>query len=326
MHNKPNELSSRDIYISEEMIPIDAYQAIFYKITKKVDQLTNTYHGGYIIHPNDIINLDYYIQQMLKQYQVIGKNVEITHKLQKNSSKTFTDIQKFKIDNMSSRKITTIIAYQTEFMIKLPQEIEEAKNIIQRYKLSVMIPNHEIDENDMDAPSILRGFSMPPRIEVSLDFVDYAVAVAIQSTIEEWIDGLSKEKERKITHYVNKYEDKLETIILSMTMTMPFIGAIILIRYHNYNIASLFEISLFCIVSLIIFRFVTNATLQKISKYSTILRPRMKINFTLGDQDRINNMETKRKKVSNLMYFLFFGIFLNIFFNLLSSWLFTKIF
>lgn len=227
--------------------------------------------------------------------------------------------------DMSSRKTTSGITYQTEFMIKLLSELEEAKDIIQRYKLSIIIENEEIDENDMDVPSIFRGLIIPPKIVMRLDYVDYIVAKTIQSTIESWVNSLAKEEENNLAKFVNKHEAKLQTIIPTIIMATPFIGAIILINNNIYNMTALFKISLLCIILLIIFKTITEVTIQKILHYSTILMPRMKIHLTLGDQDRIKTLKSKRKRLSNTIYCLFCGYLLTIFFNLLSSWIFTKI-
>lgn len=235
------------------------------------------------------------------------------------------DINKFTMTDMSSRKTTSGITYQTEFMIKLLSELEEAKDIIQRYKLSIIIENEEIDENDMDVPSIFRGLIIPPKIVMRLDYVDYIVAKTIQSTIESWVNSLAKEEENNLAKFVNKHEAKLQTIIPTIIMATPFIGAIILINNNIYNMTALFKISLLCIILLIIFKTITEVTIKKILHYSTILMPRMKIHLTLGDQDRIKTLKSKRKRLSNTIYCLFCGYLLTIFFNLLSSWIFTKI-
>lgn len=45
MPSESNELSSRPIHISDQEIPYNALQAIFYKITEKVDRIRNKYRN-----------------------------------------------------------------------------------------------------------------------------------------------------------------------------------------------------------------------------------------------------------------------------------------
>lgn len=122
MPENSNNISKNTVYISDEIIHFGAYQAIFHKITKKVDRIRRIFNGGYTVTRDDIINLKLCVQQSLQQYTAQGSQIEIVHVQKKQGSRTFNSTETFKIANMTSREQTSSIAYSIEFLILLPPE------------------------------------------------------------------------------------------------------------------------------------------------------------------------------------------------------------
>lgn len=321
MNANSTDLSEQPILISDEVIPFDAYQAIFYKLTKKVNQIRKIYYGGYYIDRDHIINLDSFIQQFIKQYRVTARNTEITHQIKNFTTVTYADLELFKLDGMITTEITSFFVYEFNFLVKLPQGTSEVKDIAQRYKLSIAIAQSVI--NDDELSPLLENFLSRPKIIMILDYVDFNISLSLQSTIDKWILTLQKEKERKITQFIIKNKIRLINLISTITIASPFIGAILLIKNYNYDVKFLFEISFLCIISSIFFRLITGTIINKIISYSSDLNPQMKINLTKGDKNRIKEINNKEKKLKKFLYFLIFGIFFTIVINFISSWIYT---
>ncbi|GAA09645.1 hypothetical protein ATPR_2649 [Acetobacter tropicalis NBRC 101654] len=209
MSDESTNIINNTVYINDEVIPFGAYQAIFHKLTKKVDRIRRIFNGGYTINPDDIINLHMCVMQSLQQYNIQGSQVEITHVEKKQGSRTFNSIDMFRCANITSREQTSSIAYSIDFLIVLPAQIEQSKDIAQRYKLTIIIDKDEVDDNDTSVPFFLRGYIGTPDIKMSLEYSDYMVAQALNSTVSGWINSLPKQKESKCLLNLKKIEGKV---------------------------------------------------------------------------------------------------------------------
>ncbi|MFT9382502.1 hypothetical protein, partial [Gluconobacter sp.] len=83
------------LVISEGRVPHGAYQAIYHKLTKKVEKTEKKFKGNYNIGASDIIALNQKIEHLLVQYKVQGVRCEIPHVAKKSASNSFSSIEKF---------------------------------------------------------------------------------------------------------------------------------------------------------------------------------------------------------------------------------------
>lgn len=94
----------KGIVISEQDIPFSAYQAIYHKLTKKVEKLSREFKEPYEIRFEDIKNLDQRLNQLLAQYQVKGAKCEISHATKNGFSRTHSSFEKFQLSDSSARE------------------------------------------------------------------------------------------------------------------------------------------------------------------------------------------------------------------------------
>ncbi|GBR38706.1 hypothetical protein AA101099_1306 [Neoasaia chiangmaiensis NBRC 101099] len=320
------DLSSRPVFINDELIPFGAYQAIFHKITKKVDRINRIFNGGYTLKPSDIVNLHAMMHQTIVQYKIVGSHEEVVHVQRRHGSRTFNSIQLFKIADMSSREQTSTISYEMEFLIILPAEIETVKDFAQRYKVSIVIDKDEVDERDDSVPFFLRGFIGTPAIKMSLEYSDYMVAQALSATINGWVNSLPKQIESGYVKFFRKIEGKFRSFSPVILKASPFIGASINVIHHKYGPSTLTSIVLFCFAISIISDAIIEMLIDLIYKNVSLLGPRMLIDFTLGDQDRINSIGLKKKRFISTASFLVVTVIVALIVNIFSSWVYPKIF
>jgi len=320
------ELSSRPVFIQDDVIPYSAYQAIFYKLTKKTDRIFRSFKGGYTLNTTDIVNLDTMMAQAIVQYKVAGVHRSVVHSLKNGGSNTYNTMQLFRIADMNSRDMSGTVAYEIEFVVVLPGEIEEAKDIAQRYKITIVINRDEIDDQEENVPYFFRGFIGAPEIRFSLEYSDYIVAQALQTVVERWVGGLPKQLENKYIKHANKIEHKFRATFPSLMCSMPILGGAMNIYKHNYTINYSISLVMFCIFVSILFRASADILTDSIYKRVAFLGPRMFINFTLGDADHINSVKNKKKKLHNILSFIIVTVIFGTIISLFSSWVYTKIF
>lgn len=112
-----------DLTLSNSQVPVAAYQAIYYNLTSKVENISQYFDDIYQIEAEDIIQLDNLMNQCTTHYATQGKNSEISISLHKGESYTMSSIDKFKIFNFSLNKPTSKINYSFDFYNILPVEI-----------------------------------------------------------------------------------------------------------------------------------------------------------------------------------------------------------
>lgn len=94
-----NEITSsipRGIVISDDNIPFTAYQAIYHKLTKRVEIIARFISEICEVHIHDIVNLDARLRQLLAQYQVKGCSVQCIVSIKDGYTNVYSSIEKFK--------------------------------------------------------------------------------------------------------------------------------------------------------------------------------------------------------------------------------------
>jgi len=266
------------------------------------------------------------MHQAIAQYKIVGSHEEIVHVQRRHGSRTFNSVQLFKIADMSSREQTSTVSYEMEFLVILPAEIEIVEGVAQRYKVSIVIDRDEVDERDDSVPFFLRGFIGAPVIKMSLEYSDYMVAQALSATISGWINSLPKQIESGYVKFFRKIEGKFRTFSPVVLKSSPFVGASINVMHHKYEASTLTSIILFCFTISMLSDAVIEMLIDLIYKNISLLGPRMLIDFTLGDQDRIKLISSKKSRFISMVSFLVVTVMVALVVNIFSSWVYPKIF
>ena len=61
------------LVISDDKVPTSAYQAIYHKMTSKVESLSEIFHDSYKIKIEDISHLNNIIETTIKQFTIKGQ-------------------------------------------------------------------------------------------------------------------------------------------------------------------------------------------------------------------------------------------------------------
>lgn len=87
------------LIIPKDKVPAAAYQAIYHKLTSKVEKLLEIFDDAYEITVNDIIQLDTRYCQTVKQYPVQSQNAVCSISFYKDERLDSSSIEKFKVLN-----------------------------------------------------------------------------------------------------------------------------------------------------------------------------------------------------------------------------------
>ncbi len=309
------------LIISEDKIPFTAYQAIYHKITRRVEVLSRFYKDAYRISFDDVKNLSYRLEQILAQYAVKGKRLQISHAVKDGFSSTYSSLEKFIRADMSQRECTSSFDFELDFLIVLPAEIPEAKDIAQRYKLTLNFQRAFSRSDDIFAPYFMEAFSTRSTFFMRLEYSDYAVAQSINATVQSWIDGLPKVEIGGVTKFLMKHEELATKQIGVVVGTIAPISSAIYLTTNRSSIITGFCLMLISFALAQITESVIGQVIENGYTVSRRVAADVEFILTQGDKDRIVNNSSDVSKVRKFLTFALCSIVIAIFVNLFSSWL-----
>ena len=318
---------SGPIVIGSDSIPFGAYQAIYHKLTKKVEKNSKHYSGAYTISFNDIENLHHRISQLLTQYNVKLNNCEISHVFKDDQHREHSSFEKFKFSDCTIRSCTKRVNYQYDFLILLPSQISGMDEIAQRYKLHILLDQEFIESDDLSVPYFIRGIVFGKNINVNIEYTDYAVYQSLISVIDGWISTLPKKDPSSLTKFLLKRESFFRNF---SDIIVRFLGLIAgVVAFFNIDEISnpksssliLFFIAI-AFTSYGIIGFLIDGFYKSISK----INPATFILITDGDKDRMNDVISKRKKITSVIIFILSAFILTVAINIFSNYIYDYIF
>lgn len=314
-----------EIAIPEDSVPYSAYQAIYHKLTKKTEKIIREYDDPYIINVDSISQLEYRISQLLKQYSVKGHRCEITHSHKDSYSHTYSSLSKFKMMNFGVPDCTQSLAYEFDFLIVLPSEMDLGGEIAQRYKIS-LIASQEYTVNDIRLPSFLRDVGHVGGIELKIEYSDYAVAQAIESCVTGWISSLKKIDSSPISRYILKYESFFAKYSPVTVQIIPLVAGAWYIAKSQISPSLSVSIALFCVALGAISYYVAMNGGKSIFSLLRRFVPSCTLEITEGDRIKKTELQKSRKRAVKIIIFILAGIIMTSAVNIFSALVYQMIF
>lgn len=316
-----SNFDDRALIISADNVPFTAYQAIYHKLTRKVEVLSRTYKDPYQISATDIQNLCYRFKQIMAQYAVKGDRLQITHAVKDGFTTSYSSLEKLGKADLSVRECTSSFDLELDFLIVLPAEIPEAENIAQRYKVNLNFQRSFESERDIFTPYYMDLYRSRSSFFMRIEYSDYAVAQTLNATISTWLNGIPKGVVGPKTKFALDHEEFFSRHFPALVASVAPISTPIYLQYRQPDvIASLVLIT----ISLVLASLTSGLSAQVVENgYNTIRRvgPDVEFLLTLGDNDRLKKNSKRSDKIRNYTSFAFTAVFVSLLVNLLSSWL-----
>ena len=308
------------LVISGEDIPFGAYQAIYHKLTKKVEKRSKSYKDAFELNFSDIQNLNDRLNQLVKQFDVKSCRCQVSHALRDDTSREFSSFEKFKLADLSMRSRTRSLSYDFDFLIILKPEIPQASEVAQRFKIEIVFDQDFIEDEDYDAPHFIRGMFIGRNIQYLIEYSDYAVSESLSATVENWISSLPKKEPTELRKFLQKSERFSKIYLDSTCRTFIYLsGAYAISKSSDIN-WQITVVALSLGISSLMFM-LCNTFVEKFYTAITAARPLTRIKLTVGDFDYDKNDEVREKKQTWIARFMFVGIFLTVALSILSNYL-----
>jgi hypothetical protein len=312
------------LVISDERVPTAAYQAIYHRMTAKVERLSEIFRDTYTVKVDDISQFHNFVQQAILQFKPQAQKTEITVSLRKGESHTFSDFQKFCNFNFSSTCATSKIVYEIDFFTVLPVEIKEAEDIVQRFKMSLMIDQDFIDDNH-EIPAYLFSRIAGNNISLSIEYADYSVARNLQGIVRDWVESLPGIKKSSMAEF---WSNRADFFNFFVPRVLPF-GVLMGASYTaiNGSINSLSLAAQFLLFSLglaIVSQILGHVLVVQFYRAFNESVPLTFILLTEGDRRRYGTVKKKRARRAKWMGIIAVSVFIGFFVSLFASYIFQR--
>lgn len=312
-----------NLIIPESRVPVGAYQAIYHKLTRKTEKLTQIFDDIYEIKIDDIIQLNNYLEQTIIQYGVKGKSCECTLSLNKHESFQCSSFEKFKIINFNHSKPTAEIDYQLDFFTVIPTEIENTDEIVQKFKVTVRVDQDFYEDND-HLPLFMRNAISGRNIVLTIEYSDFAVARNLQGAVQDWVATLSQRKESKSLKFLDDRSDFINVMLPRILATTALIGGAAGWSSRHLTDRPVSYILYYMAYALI--GFIAGHIISvEFFRNLNLVRPKTFLLFTKGDRDRHRLYEKQVGKKKAMAYFVVTIFGAGIVINLLSSFIGAKL-
>lgn len=179
--------------VSVRDIPISIIQAIYHEVTGRTEALRYNTDKSFLMTLNDLQQLYHKLEQVLEQYDIVGRTYTIKVDYDDDRSTTFSGWDKFKEQvDVTKREPILSVNVKLEFLISLPKVREYYQGSkFHRYAIDMtFVSKSAIDLHEIFG--LARKFHLmhSPSIMVKIEYVDYVVASVMLNTIKDWTSTL----------------------------------------------------------------------------------------------------------------------------------------
>ena len=212
-------------------------------------------------------------------------------------------------------------------MLILANDVREAQDIAQRYKVEISITQEFTDSDDMRLPYFIRQIGHIGQVLVKIEYTDYAVAQSIDACISGWIDTLKENKPHWLARYLFSAEYVAESFLDTAARATPMLAGALYIASNLGKISAqeAVALSLFCLaLGFVSFTVVSRLT----SAFYGLLRrfaPSTIIQITRGDRDKLAHLAKRRNDAKWLMSVVVISIVLSFVVNIYSAFVYDII-
>lgn len=217
-------------------------QAMYYILTGKTEKINNTYHGNYKIEMPAIRQLYTKLEQMTTQWEILGKNCNITVFHANDNFQMFSSLERFELYDTSITSPIESLTFNFNFLLKLPEARCDERYSAQNYNITIRFLSKVVMYNEKPSGmpvSLLKLFG-DSTIVSEIEYVDYNIARSIVATIDSWAKEVEQSKKSKALAFIQDHSRWMTR--LTKLSAFCFAVAAMLINTSKYSNSYTFEL------------------------------------------------------------------------------------
>jgi hypothetical protein len=202
----PDQIPPSSVVVAGATITMQQLQQIYAELTGKAETISKYYDDPIRLTFVDIEQLHHKIVQTWEQYRVVSSSCSFTIYYLKNTKNQFNNFAALSLQTANGIDPVESILIKYDFLVLLPQVPKP-----QTYSVSVRVVSRLTVEKRMRE----RGFFAPPprfirfmghhTASIEISYVDYSVARAFFTAIDEWFQGVPRTKRNNFMRWIQQH-------------------------------------------------------------------------------------------------------------------------
>jgi hypothetical protein len=207
------------VSVAGQPVSMKVIQSIYNEITGKTEKIGKSLSDDHDIDLGALKQLNYKINQMLEQYNVVSKNCSVTLYHVDDCKNQYSSFERFELYDSSSMSPCENVQLKYNFLIVLPETKQP-----QSYKITVSLNSRvALNKKAEFEHGISRRFlNMVSRRtgQYDIEYVDYTVARNFQTAIDQWYSSVVKGNENKIVQFLQDKSEHFNSIFRILTVAI----------------------------------------------------------------------------------------------------------
>lgn len=186
------------VAVAGTSITMQQLQQIYSELTGKSESISKYYDDPIHLSFDDIDQLNHSIVQTWEQYQVVSSSLSLTVYYTRNTKEQFNSFERFRLQISGGAEPVESVLLKYDFLVILPNVSKP-----QTYTISVRVVSRLALERRMregyvgSLPRFIRIMAQNTA-SVEITYVDYSVARAFLTAIDEWYQTIPRSIENKL--------------------------------------------------------------------------------------------------------------------------------
>jgi len=207
------------VRIADQPVSMKVVQSIYNEITGKTEKIGRSLSDDHDIDLGALKQLNHKINQILEQYNVVGKNCSVTLFHVDDCKNQYSSFERFELYDSSSMSPCENVQLKYNFLIVLPETKQP-----QSYKITVNLHSRVALKQKAESEHgisrrIIRMVSRRTG-QYDIEYVDYTVARNFQTAIDQWYSSVVKGKESKIIQSLQDKSEHFDSIFRILTVAI----------------------------------------------------------------------------------------------------------
>ncbi len=207
------------VSVADQPVSMKVIQSIYNEITGKTEKIGKSLSDDHDIDLGALKQLNHKINQMLEQYNVVGKNCSVTLYHVDDCKNQYSSFERFELYDSSSMSPCENVQLKYNFLIVLPETKQP-----QSYKITVNLHSRVALKKKAESEHGIsrRIITMVSRRtgQYDIEYVDYTVARNFQTAIDQWYSSVVKGKENKIVQFLQDKSEHFDSIFRILTVAI----------------------------------------------------------------------------------------------------------
>lgn len=288
-------------------------QALYHQLTGKKEVVFKAYNDDYIIRIDEIRDLVVRLEQTLQQYNFKATDIRFTVFHYDRDRLTNTSLERFLQYDENRKDPVKSVEIDVNFLLDATRT-----GRYQSYTISLQLESFVLAKSELIPRRGIGAYHEgTSAVQLKVEYVDYVVARSFISTVEEWVESLSKVPIRRMPDWLVNIVSEYGSLGANVFAASCAFAILLLTgnAHHNLDTINILVISTIFFTFRFLGQLISDAADSRLAiywKFPFII-------FNKGDERNYDVFLKRRQKATKIATAILAGFLLPILLNLIAS-------